>query len=122
MDKRRILIVDDEKDLVRVVTARLEFAGYEVIAAYDGLEGLEKARSEKPDLIVLDVMLPKLDGYRICALLKNDNRYMKIPVIMFTARAGAKDMETGKEVGADAYMTKPFEPQTLLERIKELVG
>lgn len=119
---KRILLVDDEKDLVATVTFRLEAAGYVVIPAYDGQEGLNKARKEKPDLIILDLMLPKMDGYRVCGLLKADARYSKIPIIMFTARAQQTDIDMGKEAGAEAYITKPFDSQQLLAKIKELTA
>lgn len=121
MDKKKILIVDDEKDLVETVIFQLQEAGYEVMSAYDGQEGLSKAQKEKPDLIVLDLMLPKMDGYKVCGMLKNDGRYKKIPIIMFTARAQVSDMELAKEVGAEAYITKPFEQEVLLGKIKELL-
>jgi adenylate cyclase len=121
MDKKRVLVVDDEPDLVAIVKMRLEANNYEVITACDGQEGLDKARADKPDLMILDLMLPKMDGYKVCGLLKADTRYSKIPIIMFTARAQEADMEMGKEVGANAYITKPFEPQVLLGKIKELL-
>jgi len=107
---------------VETVTFRLEANGYEVLPAYDGQEGLDKARKEKPDLIILDLMLPKMDGYKVCRMLKFDEKYKKIPIIMFTARAQETDKEMGEEVGADAYITKPFEPQALLAKIEELLG
>lgn len=121
MQKKRILIVDDEKDLVRAVSFRLEDAGYEVISALDGMEGLEKAKKEKPDLIILDLMLPKMNGYKVCGLLKADSRYRGMPIIMFTARAQEADRKMSEEVGADAYITKPFEPHILLTKIEELL-
>jgi len=117
----KILLVEDEKVLIETVTLRLQANGYEVISASDGFEGLEKAKKEKPDLIILDLMLPKMDGYKVCGLLKADTRYNKIPIIMFTARAQESDKKMGKEVGADAYITKPFEPQALLEKIHQLL-
>jgi len=104
----KILIIDDEPDLVTMVTLRLEANGYQVIFACDGQEGLGKARNEKPDLIILDLMLPKIDGYKVCRLLKFDEKYKKIPVILFTARAQESDIKVGEDVGADAYLTKPF--------------
>ena len=119
---KRILIVDDEVQLVEMVKMRLEAAGYPVITAYDGQEALEKAKKEKPDLIILDLMLPKMDGYKVCGLLKNDNRYANIPIIMFTARAQEEDIALGKSLGAEAYITKPFDPKLLLTKIKELIG
>lgn len=121
MDKKTILVIDDEVGFVKAITDCLKFYGYDVIAAYDGLEGLEEVRSRKPDLIILDLMLPKLDGLVLCGLLKKDTRYAGIPVIMFTGRMSEEDMLTGKKVGADAYMTKPQEPARLLEKIKELL-
>ncbi len=120
MVKKRILVVDDEAQMVDMIKMRLEANGYEVISAYDGQEALEVAKSENPDLIILDLMLPKMDGYKVCGLLKADVRYNKIPIIIFTAKAQEADIILGKEVGADAYITKPFESQTLLLRIKEL--
>jgi len=121
MDKKKILIVDDERDLVETLTFRLEANDYQVIAAYDGQEGLDKARKEKPDLIILDLMLPKIDGYKVCRMLKFDENYKKIPILIFTARAQESDKKMGEEVGCDGYVTKPFEPKALLERIKELI-
>ena len=121
MEKKKILLVEDEKDLVETVTLRLEAAGYKIMPAYDGREGFEKAKREKPDLIILDLMLPKMDGYKVCGLLKADTRYNKIPIIMFTARAQESDKKMGQEVGANAYITKPFEPQALLEKIRQLL-
>ena len=122
MDKKRILLVEDEKDMVYAISLRLEAAGYEIIAAYDGQEALIKARKEKPDLIVLDLMLPKVNGYKVCRMLKFDEKYKKIPIIMFSARAQEKDKNLGAEVGADAYITKPFDPQILLSKIRQLLG
>ena len=122
MDKKRILVVDDEKELVMMLKTRLEANQYEVLCAYDGQEGLEKARSEKPDLIILDLMLPKMDGYRVCGLLKKDARYVQIPIVLFTAKGREEDRKLGEEVGADAYVTKPFEAQILLGKIRELIG
>ncbi|MDD5355218.1 MAG: response regulator [Candidatus Omnitrophica bacterium] len=120
MANKKILVVDDETQLVEMVKMRLEANGYDVIVAYDGQDGLDKARQEKPDLIILDLMLPKIDGYKVCRMLKFDEKYKNIPIIMFTARAQAEDEKLGKEVGADAYVTKPFEPQVLLGKIKSL--
>jgi len=122
MAKKKILLVDDEKDLVEMVKMRLEASGYEVIPAYDGQEGLEKARRENPDLIILDIMLPKMDGYKVCRMLKFDEKYKKIPIIMFSARAQESDQLTGREVGADGYIVKPFEPAVLLNKIQEFLG
>jgi DNA-binding response OmpR family regulator len=121
MDRKRILVVDDEADLMEVLSLRLRAYDYEVITASDGQEGLDKARQEKPDLIILDLMLPKIDGYKVCRMLKFDEKFKQIPIILFTARAQESDVKLGKEVGADAYLTKPFEPAILLAKIKELI-
>lgn len=121
-DNKRILLVEDEKDMAYAVALQLEANGYEVIAASDGQEGLEKARTQQPDLIILDLMLSKIDGYKVCRMLKFDNRYKKIPIIIFTARAQDSDKKMGGEAGADAYITKPFEPSVLLDKIRELLG
>lgn len=122
MEKKRILVVDDEEELVMAVQARLEANDYEIITAYDGAEGLKRAREEKLHLIILDLMLPKMDGYKVCATLKHDERYKKIPVLLFTARASEEDMRIGLEdCKADGYLTKPFDAQALLKKIDELI-
>jgi len=122
MTKKKILVVEDEAELTGAIQIRLEQAGYEVLIAYDGQDALEKARTENPDLIVLDLMLPKIDGYKVCRMLKFDEKYKKIPVVMLTARAQEKDENLGYEVGADAFITKPFKYQVLLAKIAELLG
>lgn len=119
---KRVLLVDDEPKLVLLMEARLKVNGYEVLTANNGQTALEVAKKEKPDLIILDLMLPQMDGYKVCALLKKDMRYAKIPIIMFTARAQQEDIRLGEEVGADAYITKPFEPKILLSKMEELLG
>lgn len=121
-DKKRILIVDDEEDLRKMLAFRLEAVNYEVLQAANGQDGLNRARSDNPDLIILDLMLPKLDGFKVCRMLKFDEKHKHIPIIMFTARAQKSDENLGIEMGADAYITKPFEPKVLLEKIKELLG
>ena len=120
-DKKTILIVDDEDDLRSMLKFRLEAVNYEVSEAIDGQEGLNKARTENPDLIVLDLMLPRMDGYKVCRMLKFDEKHKHIPIIMFTARATDKDKKVGEEMGAEAYITKPFEPKMLVDKIKELL-
>ena len=122
MEKNRILLVEDEEDLVETMVIQLNAAGYEVIVARDGLDGLDKAKKEKIDLIILDLMLPKMDGYKVCALLKKDSRYSKIPIMLFSARAQDSDIKMGEEVNADAYVVKPFEAKALLAKIKELIA
>lgn len=123
MEKKvRILLVDDEPDLVQMVSVRLSASGYEVIPAYDGRQALDQVKQVKPDLIILDLMLPKLDGYKVCRLLKFDERTKGIPILIFTARAQVEDVTLATECGADAYLTKPFEAKALLEKIQELLG
>ena len=121
-EKKRILIVEDEIELNEMIKMRLEANDFEITTAFDGQEGLEKARELEPDLIILDLMLPKIDGYKVCGLLKSDSRYNKIPIIIFTALAQTSNKEMGMELGADAYITKPFQSEVLLTKIKELIG
>lgn len=116
------MLVDDETELAEMVKLRLEANNYEVLTAYDGKVGLDLARREKPDLIILDLMLPKIDGYKVCRMLKFDEKYKKIPIILFTSRIQESDKEVGFQVGANAYITKPFEPQVLLDKVRELTG
>ena len=116
----RILLVDDEPQLVYLVASRLKASGYEVLTAGDGQTALEMAKKERPDLVVLDLMLPRMDGFKVCGLLKKDSRYASIPIILFSAKAQESDREMGMEAGADAYITKPFDPELLLGKIQEL--
>lgn len=120
-NKKKILIIDDEPDILEMLVLRLEANNYEVISATDGQKGLDKARTENPDLIILDLMLPKIDGYKVCRMIKFDEKYKKIPVILFTARSQEADIKLGLEVGADAYITKPFEPSFFLAKVAELL-
>lgn len=118
MSQAKILIVDDEADLAETIRFSLELEGYNVLVASDGEAGLNVARQEKPDLILLDLMLPKLDGYKVCRLLKFDERYKSIPILMLTAKTQEKDKILGKETGANEYLTKPFEMDELMAKIK----
>ena len=120
--KKKILIIEDEANLTDALKMRFEGNGYLVDVAYDGQEGLQKAREGKPNLIILDLMLPKLDGYKICRMLKFDEKYKNIAILMLTAKAQEQDRELGFEVGADAYIVKPFDSQELLKKVKELIG
>jgi len=122
MANYKILVVDDEEDIVALVRMRLETEGYEVIVASDGQQALDTAKKEMPNLIILDLMLPKIDGYKVCRMLKFDERYKKIPIILFTARSQGSDKDLGMEVGADAYLTKPFDSKVLLDNIKRLLS
>ncbi len=119
--KKKILVVDDELDMLMVIKLRLEASGFEVITATDGLEGLNAARKDNPDLIVLDIMLPKMNGYKVARFLKFDEEYKKIPIVMLTALGGEEDRTTGIETGADAYLTKPFETEQLLSAVRKYI-
>ncbi|MFH1783782.1 MAG: response regulator [bacterium] len=121
MPSEKILVVDDDPFIQNLVVYNLEQEGYTVIQADNGMDALDKAKREKPDLIVLDIMLPKMDGYKVSRILKFDKKYKEIPVLMLTAKAQEVDKETGMETGADLYMTKPFEPEALLKRVRELL-
>ena len=118
MNKKKILVVDDEADLVETVRFPLEMEGFTVLVSYNGEDALNQARKEKPDLILLDLMLPKLDGYKVCRLLKFDEKYKHIPILMLTAKTQEKDKLLGKETGADEYITKPFDIAELMKKVK----
>jgi two-component system alkaline phosphatase synthesis response regulator PhoP len=122
MAKGKILVVDDEIYIVHILDFSLGMEGYEVLTALDGEQALEKARAEHPDLIVLDIMMPKLDGYETCKMLKADAATRDIPVILLSAKGRNVDQKVGFEVGADDYITKPFSPRKLVERINALLG
>ena len=118
----RILIIDDEADLVSVLRFGLEIEGFEVISAGDGEEGLRLAREQQPTLMLLDLMLPKLDGYKVCRSLKFDERYKNIPIFILSARSGEQDRKLAMEMGADAFVTKPYEMKELVSRIRVRLG
>ena len=122
MAKGKILVVDDEIYIVHILDFSLGMEGYEVLTALDGEQALEKARAEHPELIVLDIMMPKLDGYETCKLLKADTNTKDIPVILLSAKGRNVDQKIGFEVGADDYITKPFSPRKLVERINAILG
>ena len=121
-EKVCILLVDDEPSIVKMVGKRLEVEGFEVLVAMDGQEALKAAQTQAPDLIVLDLMLPKLNGYEVCMMLKEDPAHQKVPVIMFTAKAQEQDEKLGLACGADAYIRKPFKAQELLDQIRALTA
>jgi DNA-binding response OmpR family regulator len=118
MKPKKILVVDDEVDLVETVRFPLKMEGFDVLVSYNGEDALNQARKESPDLIILDLMLPKLDGYKVCRLLKFDERYKHIPILMLTAKTQEKDKTLGMETGANEYITKPFEMDYLMEKVK----
>ncbi len=117
----RILIVEDEQDIADLIGFNLERAGFEVLKAHDGVEGTETAMRERPNLIVLDLMLPGRDGFSVFRELRRDPRTAKIPVIMLTARAQTEDRIQGLEAGADDYLTKPFSPKELMLRVQAVL-
>ncbi|MGA2464731.1 MAG: response regulator [Thermodesulfobacteriota bacterium] len=118
MGPKKILVVDDEVDLVETLRFPLEMEGFNVLVSYNGEDALSQARKENPDLILLDLMLPKLDGYKVCRLLKFDERYKHIPILMLTAKTQEKDKLLGKETGANEYITKPFDIDELMKKVK----
>lgn len=119
--RSKILIVDDEMDALLPLKKVLEAADYIVVEAYDGYEAIEKAKKEIPDLILLDIMLPGLDGYEVCERLKKDSFTEDIPIIMLTAKDEVRDKVGGLEIGADDYVTKPFNLNELKARIKSVL-
>lgn len=119
---KKLLIADDEPHIVKVLEIRLKKAGYDVRTANDGEQTLERIKEDKPDLVVLDVMMPPPNGFQLCRMLKDDAKYKDIPIILLTAKTSESDQFWGMESGASAYMTKPYSPEDLLGKIRELVG
>jgi DNA-binding response OmpR family regulator len=122
MNPKKILVVDDEVDLVKTIQFALEAEGYKVLVSYNGEDALNQSRKENPDLILLDLMLPKLDGYKVCRLLKFDEQYKHIPILMLTAKTQQKDRLLGMETGANEYITKPFDMDELMEKVKSYLN
>ena len=120
MRRKKLLLVDDEKFFVDPIKFFLEKKGFEVVVAYDGMAGLIKARTEHPDIIILDLMLSGFSGYQICSLLKFDIKYKDIPIIIVSARDTDKDRELGENCGAELYLTKPINLELLLKNINQL--
>ncbi|GBC98489.1 Alkaline phosphatase synthesis transcriptional regulatory protein PhoP [bacterium HR17] len=119
--KWRILVVDDEVAIVRMLRDRLETEGFEVLTAYDGVQALEIARQERPNLIVMDVMMPQMDGLTVARLLRDDPTTAHIPIVMLTARGQESDEQAGYAAGAARYFTKPFSPRQLVQEIRALL-
>lgn len=117
---RRILVVDDERHIVRLVQVNLEKVGYQVITAYDGVEALEAVGKEKPDMVILDVMMPRMDGFEVLKKLQADASTRDIPVIMLTAKAQDADIFRGWSSGVSSYLTKPFNPRELLTFVERI--
>ncbi len=118
----RILVIEDDPATSRLMDYSLSHEGYEVIRASNGLEGIRKAFSEAPDLVILDVMLPGVDGFEICHRLKSDAATARLPILMFSAKAQEIDKATGLKVGADEYLTKPAAPAEILGRVQKLLA
>ena len=118
----KILVCDDERSIVRLIQVNLERQGWQVVTAYDGKEGLEKIMSEKPDICVLDVMMPYMDGFEVLKNLRREPSTQKLPVVMLTAKAQDKDVFEGYHYGADVYLTKPFNPMELVTFIKRIIA
>jgi DNA-binding response OmpR family regulator len=114
---KRILIVEDDPSVLRATSYILEKEGYEVISAQNGLEGLKKARESNPDLLLLDVMLPGIDGFEICHTLRGEPKTANLPILMFSAKGQESDKATGLKVGADEYITKPVDREVLLSKV-----
>lgn len=120
--KPKILVVDDEPEAVELVEFNLSQAGFDVVSAADGAEALKKARSAMPSLVILDLMLPEIDGLEVCKMLRRDPATAALPIIMLTAKAAEIDRVLGLELGADDYVVKPFSPRELVLRVKNLLG
>jgi len=117
----KVLVCDDERSIVRLIQVNLERQGWQVVTAYDGKEGLEKIKSEKPDVVVLDVMMPYMDGFEVLKTLRRDPELQTLPVVMLTAKAQDKDVFEGYHYGADVYLTKPFNPMELVTFVKRII-
>jgi two-component system alkaline phosphatase synthesis response regulator PhoP len=121
MGKRKILIIEDDKDIVEMLDYNLKEEGYETISALNGEEGIKLAGKERPDLIILDIMLPIMDGFEVCRTLKNDDTVAHIPIIILSAKSQETDKVVGLELGADDYVTKPFSPRELIARTRAIM-
>ncbi len=117
-----MLVVDDDPVIQGLLRVNFEMEGYEVIVAGDGVEGLERARSEQPDVVILDVMMPRMDGLEVARTLKADPATAPIPILLLSAKAQEVDVRAGGATGADAYVTKPFDPLELLKRVEALIS
>ncbi len=121
MDRKRILVVDDEIYIVHILEFTLTMEGYEVLTAADGEEALRRLEQDRPDLVVLDIMMPKVDGYEVLRRIRADEEFRQLPVILLSAKGRPIDRDTGLEIGADDYIVKPFSPRRLLEKIQDLL-
>jgi CheY-like chemotaxis protein len=117
-EEKRILIADDDPVILRLIQVNLELEGYEVLTANNGQEAVDMATAEHPDLVILDIMMPRLDGYQACEMLKSADATKEIPVIFLSAKAQQGDIEKGQSFGVAAYLTKPFDPSELIEVVE----
>ena len=117
-----VLVVDDDPVILKLLEVNFEMEGFEVVRAADGFEGLERARAVLPDIVVLDVMMPRMTGYEVAKALREDDGTAHIPIIFVTARAQSSDVERGMELGVDDYITKPFDPLDLIDRVNTLLA
>ena len=121
MARGQILVVEDEEDILELIEFNLKKEGYHVATAMSGEKAIDLARKNPPQLILLDIMLPGMDGLEVCKLLKHDPATMQVPIVMLTAKGEESDIITGLEIGADDYMTKPFSPRVLVARVRNLL-
>ncbi|MDP8219173.1 MAG: response regulator [Candidatus Theseobacter exili] len=119
--KLKILVIDDEPHIVKILETRLRHIGYDVITGTNGVEALAKTREEKPNLVILDVMIPPPNGFQVCSTLKDDPECNQIPIILLTAKSTESDQFWGTESGADAYLTKPYNAEDLMNTVKSLI-
>jgi len=122
MQKKKILIVEDEKELVKLIAFNMTIAGYEAVSAKDGIEALEACKLNKPDLVILDIMLPRIDGWEVCRRLRLDPKTSNTPIIILSALQDTNDKLRGFDLGSDDYVTKPFSPRELVVRVKRVLG
>jgi DNA-binding response OmpR family regulator len=122
MSRKKILVIDDEEEMVTLLTMRFESCGYEVLTAFNGVEGLEVARTEMPDLVILDVMMPKMNGYEVCKKLKGSDVTKNIVVVMLTAKLHGDEGSIGERIGADDYIIKPFDAKELVGKVAKYLN
>ena len=122
MSPARVLLVEDDPVILRLLEVNFELEGYEVLSAHDGAEGIEMARTERPDIVISDIMMPNVSGIELVEALKGDGDTSGIPIILLSAKAQSADVKAGMEAGADDYVTKPFEPLELVDRVQALLA